>query len=331
LGARKKLPIWRRIRRRVYWLLLICMLECANLLPIALGRHWGRGFARFAVKLRPGERQLALTNIRLAYPELDKAGVDNLLAKSIDCLGANFFDILIARRLVTDDGWIIDEADAFPEQESLVEVLGRLKNQGKGVFILSGHLGCWELSGGALVKLWQEHFHSALDLSVVTATVHNPAVDRLLQSRRQKLGVSVLPRDGGIRPLLKKLDDGAVVAFLLDQKTSAQNLPVPFFGRSAPTASGLARIALKRGVPVLPVVMARQGRRHVIRHLAPIFSEDHLGSDGESGEIEQRNLLAACNMQLEKLIRRNPTEWVWFHNRWNLEYGSIDNKEDLSH
>ncbi len=331
MATSEKLPIWRRIRRRAYWVLVVVLLKLSDLLPISVGRHLGVGLARFAVKIRPSERRLAEANIRLAYPELDQQAINCLLSESVDALGSNFFDMLAAHRLIYREKLVKDEVDSYSDGKSITEVLAQLISRGRGVIILSGHVGCWELSGGALGQLWFNRYSTALDLSVITGTVHNPAINRLLQNRRKKLGVGILPREDGLKPLLNKLDNGGVVAVLLDQKTEVQNLPVVFFGHEAPTPSGLARIALKRGIPILPVVMARDGQGHVIRHLPPIYSEEFLGSDGEAGENQQIALLTACNQQLESLIRRNQSEWVWFHDRWGLSITNDSNKEDLLH
>jgi KDO2-lipid IV(A) lauroyltransferase len=147
---------------------------------------------------------------------------------------------------------------------------------------------------------------------VVTGRVHNPAVDRLLQDRRRELGLVPLPRDGGARPLLRHLGAGGVAAVLLDQNVAARTEVVPFFGRPAPTPAGLAVLALRRGIPVLPVALARDGRGgHLVRHLAPLVVPA-----GPAGDEEVRAFLTRCNARLERLIRRNPAEWVWFHDRW---------------
>lgn len=324
--ANKKLPLWRRIRRRAYWLLLIILLNLAGFLPITVGRKLGIRFARFSLKFRRRDRALALKNISLAYPDMDAHDRNRLLTESVDALGSNFFDILIGGKLVGSDQWVRDEADFCSDQESVVETLSQLMAEGKGVLILSGHLGCWELSGGALARLWQERFSKPLDLSVVTGTVHNPAVNRIVSDRRRQFGVKILPRQEGIKPLLAALDRGAVVAVLLDQNAAIQNVPVPFFGHPAPTASGFARVALKRGLPVLPVVMARRDQGHIIRHLPALDARKYLGPAGERGLQQQVNFLSACNHQLEILISRNPKEWVWFHDRWESASQESDNK-----
>jgi KDO2-lipid IV(A) lauroyltransferase len=102
---------------------------------------------------------------------------------------------------------------------------------------------------------------------------------------------------------------------LLDQRTQVPSLDVPFFGRPAPTAAGPGRLALRHGIPVLPVAIARRGRGHVVRHLAPLTPAADPAAARDDGQVAA--FLAECNDCLEQLIRRNPAEWVWFHRRWD--------------
>lgn len=317
--AESKLPLWRKIRRRAYWLLLLVLLNLASLLPIIAGRRLGVGLARLAHRVRPRERTQALNNIALVFPDFNTHEKKRLLAESVDALGANFFDILVGGKLANNPEFVREEADSVPGMNSLAAELAALLDMGKGVLILTGHMGAWELSGATVMRLWDKEFSADLDLSVVTGTVHNPAVNRLIQDRRKALGVKILPREKGVRPLLAALNRGGVVAVLLDQKTTVQNLPVPFFGFDVPTPSGFARMALARGCPVLPVAMAREGKRHVISYLPALDPGDFLGANGETGQAQQINFLAACNRQLETFILRNPQQWVWFHNRWAMQ------------
>ena len=125
--------------------------------------------------------------------------------------------------------------------------------------------------------------------------------------------MTVLPREAGVGPLLRYLKGGGVVAILQDQFTRTRNLDVLFFGEPAPTPVGLARLALRYDIPVLPVAIARDqrtGRQRVV-HLPPLEFKT-----GQTGDDDVEGFLALCNSRLEYLIRRNPAEWVWFHKRW---------------
>lgn len=258
---------------------------------------------------RPRERALARANLGVAFPDSAPDAKDRFLRTSAAALGANFFDMLAAERILKDPRAVrpADPGDEGvpPLPDLLRDALGR----GRGLFLLTGHVGSWELLGAWMARELAEL--GLGPLGVVTGTVHNPAVDRLLQGRRRRLGMVVLPRDEGLRPLLAHLRRGRAVAVLLDQNIGVQTLAVPFFGRPAATSVGMARIALRDGVPVLPVAIAWDGGQgcHVVSHCA-------LLEPGGGSTQDVPGLLARCNGCLERFIRRNPQQWVWFHDRW---------------
>jgi len=312
--AEDRLPRWRRWRRRGYYLLTAGLLGVAPRLPLAAGRGLGRGLARLALAIRPRERARARANLAAAFPGLAPREREALLQEAARRLGENLHDTLAAPRLLARPGFVGEEPCPDTGGRPVGDVAAALAAAGRGLLLLSGHLGCWELLGpwmaGELAR------RGIGPLAVVTGTVHNPAVDRLLQERRRASGLLPLPRREGSVPLLRHLDRGGAVAVLLDQNLAVPSLPVPFLGRPAPTVAGFGRLALRRGIPVLPLAIARRGGGHVVRHLAPLRPDPDPAAARDDAAVAA--FLAACNGALEALVRRNPGEWVWFHDRWTV-------------
>ena len=298
----QNLPLWRRWRRQGYYLLTLATLAGMSRLPERWGQGICVGLARLALRARSRERRQAWHNLGLAFPHLSPSERHRLLAKALETLGRNLYDMLVLDRQARRD---------FPEvaDAGVIASISKLRAHGRGVLILTGHLGCWELLGAYLAARLQ-------GLAVITGTVHNAPVDRLLQERRVRLGLRPMPRESDLRPVVRTLRRGGVVAVLLDQNTRVQNVAVPFFGRPAPTPVGFARLALRYRVPVLPVAIGRVAAGHRISHLSP------LPLPAGEGPAAVQLFLQRCNEALEQFIRRNPAEWVWFHDRWGDSTGS---------
>lgn len=286
------------------------MLRLAQVVPPSWGRGLCTGLARLAFRVRGRERHLAAENIAMALPNETAARRAEILQESVLSLGRNLYHTLASPRLMAQPGLVIEENPCGADNQTIGECLTELAGAGRGVFILSGHIGCWEWAGAWLAQMMTER---NLDpLGVITGTIHNPPVDRLIQQHRRALGVRVFPRERGTTQLVRFLKEGGVVAVLQDQRTRVRNLDVPFFGTPAPTPVGMATLALRYGIPVLPVVGVWDEKKKVLvmRHLSPIRPEEFAATD-------QLGFLTRCNEALEKFIRRNPEQWVWFHRRWN--------------
>ena len=286
----------RRLRRAMYHGLARVVLASVRRLPQGAGRGLCRGLARTALACRPRDRDVARANLRLVFPDLAPDGREALLRRATAALGENVHDALnldrwreSGYREVADDG--------------TVDALRGLLAEGRGALVLTGHFGCWELLGGFLAERLG-------GLTVVTGTIRNPPVDRLVNGWRRRAGLTTVPREGDQRPLLRALRAGGAAAVLLDQNTRVGNRDVPFCGVAAPTPAGFAKLALRTGTPILPVAIGRRGRGHALTHLPP------LRPGNGTGDAAVDDLLREANAALETLLRRNPAEWVWFHRRW---------------
>jgi KDO2-lipid IV(A) lauroyltransferase len=229
-----------------------------------------------------------------------------LVRASAAALGETLYATLTADRIAAG-GFREVRQEKGPQGEGVVAACRRLLAPGRGALLLTGHLGCWELLGAWLAS-------QLGPVGVVTGTVHNPAVDHLLQSRRRALGMTPLPREDGIRPVVRELAAGRMVGVLLDQRTRAASIAVPFFGRPAPTPIALAKLALWLRLPVLPAALVRDDGVWVARALPPLLPPPD--ADARCA-ADVAAFTARCNAALEELIRRNPDQWVWFHDRWD--------------
>jgi len=178
---------------------------------------------------------------------------------------------------------------------------------GKGVLVLTGHLGAWELSS---------FYHSLMGhpMGMVIRRLDNRKLDDFVNGIRCMHGNRVLHKDDFARGLLTTMHEGGTVGILMDTNmTPPQGEFAKFFGITACTASGLARVALKTGASVLPGFMLWESKeKKYVLHFGPKM---HFCQSGDT----EADVLAAtqqCNDVLESWIRRYPDQWLWIHRRW---------------
>ena len=127
--------------------------------------------------------------------------------------------------------------------------------RGKGIFVLSAHLGFWEMVAPA-IGLYRGTLH------IVVRPADNPLLDRELRALRERFGNAVIPKRGAARRMIEVLREAGRIGILIDQRVQArEGIEVPFFGHPALTSPVLARLSLRTGAAVVPVTcLPRAGR-----------------------------------------------------------------------
>jgi KDO2-lipid IV(A) lauroyltransferase len=151
-------------------------------------------------------------------------------------------------------------------------------------------------------------------MSMVIRRLDNARVDRLVNSIRCLHGNRVLHKDDFARGLLGAMRQGETVGILMDTNmTPPQGIFVPFFGKPACTASGLARVALKTGAAVLPGFMLwEEAERKYVLHFGEEIDLVRTGDD----EADTLTNTARYTAAIEEYVRRYPDQWLWVHRRW---------------
>ncbi|HMK43238.1 MAG TPA: lysophospholipid acyltransferase family protein [Dissulfurispiraceae bacterium] len=185
------------------------------------------------------------------------------------------------------------------------EHIEKAKAGGKGLILLTGHCGNWELV--ALVySLRYEPF------AVVARAQNNPYLTRLVERIRKKFGNSVIYKKGALRNIVAELRKNRGVGLLMDQAVVPdEGYIINFLGRPAWTMKIPAALGRKTGTAIVPAFIHREGGRHVVTIHPPLVL---------SGEINDEQALRADTQRLssfvEGYIREHPEQWLWIHRRW---------------
>ncbi len=280
------------------WLLL----KFIGWLPRPLARGVGVVTVRALLALLPRLRKTALFNLRLAFPEWTES-------KRNETLHA------MARYLA----WQAAEFARFPRytRENIAEVIEieghqnflEAQRRGKGVLILTGHIGAWELSSFA-------HALYGYPMHYMARPLDNARLDVFVNRYRGLSGNKPIYKNESARSVLKALHEGDVVGILADQNTlPEEGVFVDFFGKSACTTTGIARLALHTGAAVVPgfAYWDVDAKKYKLR-FEPAVTVNDTG-DSERDILENTQRFAKIT---EEIIRKFPEQWVWVHARWKV-------------
>jgi len=191
-----------------------------------------------------------------------------------------------------------------------VDVLAAALARGKGVLILTGHFGNFEVATVAGLAGFPE-MHGRIHF--VRRAIKPRWLDEWVNRRFRRAGFGVLGKRGSLDTILERLAAGDIVVFPFDQHASPPDgIKSEFFGHAAWTFKSLAIIALTTGAPVLPAAGWREASgRHVLRFEPALQTIDN---SNVNDEIRASTL--AYNAALERLVLRHPEQWFWVHRRW---------------
>ncbi len=276
------------------------LLKLVGLLPRPAARRFGACLGAAAWHAVPRLRRTGLRNLELAFPEMPLVERQRILRSVYRSLGWQLAEFCRMSRYTAEN------TRDIARYEGLEHYLAA-RERGKGVLIVTAHLGAWELS-----SFW--HSLMGFPMTMVIRRLDNPRVDRLVNGIRCRHGNRVVHKDDFARRLLAAVRRGETVGILMDTNmTPPQGVFVPFFGVEACTACGLARVAQRTGAAVLPgfMVWEPSERKYVLR-FGPEIALAATGDD-EADVVENTARFTAA---IEGAVRRDPGQWLWVHRRW---------------
>jgi KDO2-lipid IV(A) lauroyltransferase len=288
------------MRQRLEFILVFVLVRGLGALPRRWARAAGACLGALAFVLTGRLRRTGERNLQLAYPAHDDAWRKRLLRQLYRNLGLQLAEFCVMSRYTAEN------------TRSLVRYAGlehylAARERGRGVLVITGHLGQWELSS---------FYHSLMGypMSMVIRRLDNPLVDRLVNGIRCLHGNTVLHKDDFARGLLGAMRRGETVGILMDTNmTPPQGVFVDFFGVPACTASGLARVAMRTEAAMLPgfLTWREEEKKYVLEFGEPL---ELVRTGNDEQDIVTNTQI--CTTAIEAWVRRFPEQWLWVHRRW---------------
>ncbi len=182
------------------------------------------------------------------------------------------------------------------------EILNSIKNKKSPVVFVSGHFNNFELMAMEIEK-------NDIKVAAIYRPLNNLFLNPMMENIRKKYVCKRQIKKGisGTREILKLFKNGVSIALMIDQRVS-EGKKIKFFNHEAYTTTIPAQLIKKFGCDVIPVHIERNRRYHFnIKFFEPI-------SFDKNKNIMQVTL--ELNKILEKMILKNPDQWIWTHNRW---------------
>jgi len=204
---------------------------------------------------------------------------------------------------------------------SNVEVIGKeyadaAYQRGKGIINLVPHLGCWE----AMPRAFTLQGHPA---GSVVKTLRNEKLNNWILKNREFKDFKVLPRGSTYKTILQFLKQNNSLGMLIDQDTNVKSVFVDFYDKPAYTPIGAAMLALDSDATVYTTSYVRaKGNKYQMIYGAPI----EITRTGDRKEDLRINT-ERFHKEVEKLIKKYPTQWVWMHERWKTTPEMVEARE----
>ena len=173
---------------------------------------------------------------------------------------------------------------------------------GKPVIFVSGHFANFELMSMEITK-------KNINLATIYRPLNNFFLNPLMEFLRKKYVCKNQIKKGinGVRESIEFIKKKHSIALMIDQRVS-EGEKVSFFGKPSLTTTLPAQLALKYDLKIIPVFIER-----IKNDQFKLEFQKEINPNNFKNKLE---LTKELNIILEKMIVKNPNQWIWTHNRW---------------
>ncbi len=271
-----------------------------RLLPRNAAIKLGEALAAVTLTSLPRRRRIAMRNLTLVFgDELDEAQKKAIVRKSFLNLGRQIAELCHLSELIARP------ADELFTYENLTAV-ARATAGGRGLIILTGHFGCWELSPLAMTK-------AGFPVTALARPLDNRFLDRWVNRLRTMAGSTIIARKHSVRRIVSELKAGKIVAILFDQNVHRKECVfAELVGRNVASSPLPAALCRMTGADVIFAagIPCPDGRYRLV------LSDPIPAKQCDSYEEFITVNTSAYNAVFERFIRQYPEAWLWVHNRF---------------
>ncbi len=261
--------------------------------------------------LYPYRKNIVLKNLELCYPGKPEEWRINILKEAYNNISIILFEILYLKKLSEKD---IREYIHYDYEE----IFENAYNKGKGIILISAHYSNWELAAYGL------RFLLGRPINILVKHQSNSGVNNEINRIRELHGNKVIELGASLRQMFSMIKNNELVCFVIDQAADPRfSCFIDFFNVKTTAFNGPAKVALKYNSEILVGYMRREND---LKYTSELYRLDY----SDINEYNEKNiceLTQRIQSAYEEVIRKDPSQWLWFHRRFKsiLKYDSEKN------
>jgi len=245
-------------------------------------------------------KEIIKQNIKIALGEIDKKEETIIINSMWSNIGRTFAEYVFLK------DFKFNRTNFDHMKINGVSYLEEIKKNNETVIFYSCHFANFELMAMELDKF-------GIKCAAIYRPLNNFFLNPLMEYLRMKyICPNQIPKGRmGMREIIGKVKNGYSVALMVDQRVS-EGPRTPFFNKLAHTTTIPAQLALKYNCKLVPISIARKDGTNFEINIYEPYKIEKTGNDDE----DIKNITLKINQTVEKMIIKNPKQWIWSHNRW---------------
>ena len=242
-------------------------------------------------------KKIVNSNIKKILGDIDDVKKKNLYKKMWSNYGMTLVEYSFLKKFKNENFHIKIKGE---------ELITKIKNENKPVVFVSGHFANYELMSMELAK-------RGVKLATIYRPLNNFLLNPFMEYVRRKNVCNNQIKKGivGIRDAINYINKNFSIALMIDQRVS-EGEKIEFFNQKALTTTLPAQLALKYKCDIFPIYLSREENNNFVMEMLKPISTNNF----ENNEVSKISITKLLNESLERMILKDPGQWILTHNRW---------------
>ncbi|MBN2572660.1 MAG: hypothetical protein JXA68_11070 [Ignavibacteriales bacterium] len=286
-------------KNKLEYFLFIILVKIVNLFGFSRIKYLAKFFGLIFFYFIPIRKKIVIANLKIAFPEKNKKDIKKLTLQNYISFFATLFEIMSIPKLSKEKILSLVEWGN-------IEIFSGIFRRNKGIFLLTAHIGNWELSAIAASLFLKKKFF------VLAKQQRNQYFSDWLNKMRKTFGNKVIPLGMSVRDIYIALKEKNIVGVVGDQRGPKDGLRVKLFNKDTSVYEGTAEIALKLNIPIVAAMTIRKQDYS----FKVIFEEIKYNTYSNDNNEKIIKINQEYMNILERTIREYPSQWFWMHKIW---------------